>query len=196
MNVTIEVQGVSELAARYRTTASRVRDITYSSANTTADRLKSRLARFVADEVRLPRNYVLGRINVKKASRKGNDAEATVTVDQDNILLQRYGGRPNTIEGARNSKGQKPVTVQVGTDSPRKPVQGGFLIRLRGSGTVAVATRERGSRRIRVRYGPGVDQIFRTALDDTPMLTEAEAFLYREIERRLTLELNGKRAGV
>jgi len=192
----VQVQGAEELAARFQLAATRVRQVAYSSVNREAASLRTRVSRFVTDEVRLKRLYVLGRIKIKPAVLAANDAEAVVSASQDNVLLSRYDVAPKTLDRARYKRGatkgrSRPVSVFVSDEGGRKTLENAFLIRLKNSGATAVAFRLKGEGgRLKISYGPSVDQVFRTAVEKTPILAETEARLQREIARRLNVELN------
>lgn len=185
----VRLEGAEDVARRFNLAADRVRTIAFQSVNREAATFRTRLTRFVRDEVRLSSRYVLGRVNIKPAVLAAGQPEAEVTASQDNVLLSRYDVQPKDVAQARTRGGaRRPVSVFVSDDGGRKELARAFLIRLRGSGATAVAFRIKGENRIKVSYGPSVDQIFRTWVETTPALAESEARLRRELTRRLGVD--------
>lgn len=158
----------------------RLREIAQQTVNRAATRTKTRIARAVRTEVRLPYSYALGKVYIRRAFLKRGANEAKVSAERKGLLLTRYNARPE----------KKGVSVQVGADSARKTMLGAFFIKLK-NGAQGIAIRKKGDkRRYNVLHGPSPSQIF--DFFRPQIMAEINEWTIAELNRRVLVELSDK----
>lgn len=158
--------------------------------NRTAQRGRTQVSRVVTGEVELRKGYVDGKVRVTPATE--TRPEARITAEPENILLSRYDVREAFLQTRAGKRAKQGVTVKVGRTEGRKYLPFAFLIRVRGNELLVTRSRTEktrtGKAKLRVRYGPSVDQIFNTV---RPALSnELRDYALAEMTRRINVEVN------
>lgn len=131
---------------------------TKNSLNKTAVSVRAQISIKAREEITLKASDIKDAVQIERA--KGSNPEqmrATVTIEDQPIPLEQYGGRPRTVKTNRGPR--IGVTVKVKKSGTRAVVGRGFIAAMRYSKGIFVR-RADGSREVKRAYGPSIRQLF------------------------------------
>lgn len=198
--MTIEsVTGIDEVALKLEAEPGRIAVLARQTINAAANRGRKDITDAVRKEVVLrsptlgPLAYARSKVLVTKAT--GETMQAKVAASPEPILLSRYSPKEQLLAARSGKKVRQGVTVKVSATGPAKYLPFGFLIRVKtraGGENVLLVTARReknsvtGRPKVRVRYGPSVDQIFKTYRPQT--VADLQHWTLVELNRRIAVD--------
>ena len=173
MRVTIDATALDRLSKSLGVGADVLARAQFRAINKAAEKGVTASRRAIASEVALTQAYIRDRMALQRATAA--QAVAVIRARKRATTLARFsarqltrsapGAKGDARRGIGSGRKQGGVSVKVKTQGPRKAMPKAFLIPLRAGGEAGangfgVFTRQ--GRSIRHRYGPSVDQVFRS----------------------------------
>lgn len=169
MSFTIKTDGdeLIRLAGKTSALPEQIASVLVSSVNVVATAEFARDKDKIVEQVNLSRQYVDSKMKIDLAETKPS---ATITAAGRGVLLANFGAKQITKSASSRAKGTPSlgipkgyrsagIHVKVKAASSGGNIEHGFFMRLKNGNGMGVFTRD-SSGRIRVRYGPSVDQVF------------------------------------
>ncbi len=157
--------------------------------NKTAKKVKTQAAKKIGSQVALKAGYIKSKLQIIKANNKKD--HAVIFATSRGVLLSRYSNsqlrRKSKITGKKKSAG---ISVKVKRSGSRKKMRGAFYIRLKSSGVIGIAVRQKGHKgrdNYKVIHGPSVSQVWNGVRDDIKQ--DAQAWFYQIAKHEFKREL-------
>lgn len=188
MSVSIKVDGgeLQSLVDRTNALPTQIADALVASVNKVARATFDTSKRKIAEQVNLTSSYIDSKMRLDLAT---SAPTATITAAGRGVLLARFGatqvvkvnrtgrGKGNPSLGIAAGYRAAGVSVRVKVGGAGSIIEHGFFMRLNNGNGMGVFTRDRYGK-VRVRYGPSVDQVFKgvseSMSDDVGRLLETE----------------------
>lgn len=180
MRVTIDPGQIAAMKAAIENTGRNLRKELAVACNATASKGKSLIAKQIGKELATPQKNIRATISQSKKA-KDSDISATLEVRKDRrISLKEFGARQT----------KKGVSYKISKTRGRKSIPGSFqgprpgLINVRTKGNVFKRV---GKARLPIvkLYGPSSWGVFVVGKKQGPSVTEIEAELKKQIDRRI-----------
>lgn len=170
-NLSVKISAISDdllkSAVQIKDAPERIKQVLIESVNAVARATFEKSKDKIVDQVNLTRPYVDSKMRLDLAS---DSPTATITAAGRGVLLARFGAtqvvRPASSRAKGSSKLGIPkgyraagVKVKVKAGGVGGNIEHGFFMTLRNGNGIGVFTRDRYGK-VRVRYGPSVDQVF------------------------------------
>ncbi|MCP3851944.1 MAG: hypothetical protein GY694_17165 [Gammaproteobacteria bacterium] len=184
----IILKGQRDLEKKLRQAKGAVSRGTVRSINKTATKVRTQAAKKIGQEVTLKAGYIKKKLEVKKASK--NKEYAVVFATKRGVLLSHFNNRQLQRKAKQGGKKNAGISVKVGRNKPRKKMRGAFYLKLKGSGVVGIAIRNKGAKgrnNFEVKHAPSVSQIWNNIKDD--MKPDVREWFYKTAQHEIDREL-------
>lgn len=165
VEIKIDMAGVIDLSDSIGKLPAEMSSHVVTAVNSIAQSAYETGKRMIVSQVNLSRDKVDSKMRIDLASE--SYPTAIITANGRGTLLSNFGAKQLTKPSARSKSGVKNAGVSVNIKPSGAPgvIERGFFMRLKTNGAIGVFARDQAGR-VRIRYGPSVDQVFQGVAKD------------------------------
>lgn len=175
MSIVVKIDGssLSEVALSIKNTPEKISKVIIESVNSVAKATFDIGKKEIVNQVNLKPDYVDSKMTLDLAT---TTPTATITGVGRGVLLANFGAKQIVKSASSRAKGNPKlgiakgykaagVSVNVKASSAGGNLDHGFFMKLKNGNGMGVFTRD-AFNKVRVRYGPSVDQVFKGVIED------------------------------
>lgn len=179
LDVKVDVSQLVNLSETVEKTPNEIGKRIVTSINVVANKMLVNSKKMIVAQVNLTGDKVDSKMTIEPATE--SNLTSIITARGRGTLLVNFGAKQIIKTASSRSKsGSKNagVSVNIKPSGVAGVIEHGFFMRLKNSGAIGVFTRDQ-SGKLRIRYGPSVDQVFKGV--STELAPQVEIDLQKEL---------------